>query len=94
MDWHHRRNSLKMYWRQQQGYGKAEALLEEKWPEKYNAAGHFSWSGRLYGKGLTEALRLELKPSGQAGDYGQALTYTLVLSNAGPSVARDAWERR
>jgi GT2 family glycosyltransferase len=25
--WHHRRNSLQMYWKQQQGYGKAEALL-------------------------------------------------------------------
>lgn len=54
MDWHHRRNSLKMYWKQQLGYGKAEALLEEKWPEKYNTAGHVTWAGRLYGKGLTE----------------------------------------
>ena len=54
--WHHRRNSLKAYWRQQQGYGKAEALLEGKWPEKYNAAGHLTWSGRLYGEGLTRAL--------------------------------------
>jgi len=53
MDWHHRRNSMRMYWKQQQGYGKAEALLEEKWPEKYNALGHTSWGGRLYGKGLT-----------------------------------------
>jgi GT2 family glycosyltransferase len=52
--WHHRRNSLQMYWRQQQGYGKAEALLEQKWPEKYNAIGHLTWSGRLYGKGLTQ----------------------------------------
>ena len=56
LDWHHCRNSARTYWKQQQGYGKAEALLEEKWPEKYNALGHFSWSGRLYGKGLTEAL--------------------------------------
>lgn len=54
--WHHRRNSLKAYWRQQQGYGKAEALLEGKWPEKYNAAGHLTWGGRLYGEGLTRAL--------------------------------------
>ena len=54
--WHHRRNSVKAYWRQQQGYGKAEALLEGKWPEKYNAAGHLTWGGRLYGKGLTRAL--------------------------------------
>jgi GT2 family glycosyltransferase len=56
MDWHHRRNSLRMYWKQQQGYGKAEALLEEKWPEKYNRVGHLSWLGRLYGNGLTAAL--------------------------------------
>src|SRR5207249_5017857 len=34
--WHHRRNSVKAYWRQQKGYGRAEALLEAKWPDKYN----------------------------------------------------------
>jgi GT2 family glycosyltransferase len=56
MVWHHRRNSIRAYLRQQVGYGDAEALLERKWPEKYNAAGHVSWSGRLYGKGLTQAL--------------------------------------
>jgi O-antigen biosynthesis protein len=53
MDWHHRRNSISMYWRQQKGYGKAEALLEEKWPERYNGAGHLAWCGRLYGRGFT-----------------------------------------
>lgn len=50
--WHHRRNSVLAYWRQQEGYGKAEALLERKWPEKYNTVGHIKWSGRLYGRGL------------------------------------------
>lgn len=55
--WHHRRNSVKIYWKQQKGYGKAEALLEQKWPQKYNAVGHLSWSGRLYGKGLVQMLR-------------------------------------
>ncbi|HYI07983.1 MAG TPA: glycosyltransferase [Thermoanaerobaculia bacterium] len=54
--WHHRRSSVRMYWRQQQAYGRAEALLERKWPEKYNRAGHLRWTGRLYGKGLTRAL--------------------------------------
>jgi GT2 family glycosyltransferase len=49
--WHHRRNSVRTYWRQQKGYGKAEALLEAKWPQKYNHAGHVSWHGRLYGPG-------------------------------------------
>jgi GT2 family glycosyltransferase len=54
--WHHRRNSLTAYWRQQCGYGRAEALLEAKWPEKYNAGGHFRWAGRIYDRGLTRSL--------------------------------------
>jgi glycosyltransferase involved in cell wall biosynthesis len=54
--WHHRRNSVRAYWRQQRGYGRAEALLEEKWPERYNAGGHFSWAGRIYDRGLTRHL--------------------------------------
>ena len=58
MVWHHRRNSLRTYWRQQQGYGKAEALLEGKWPERYNGAGHVAWAGRIYGAGLTVGLPL------------------------------------
>jgi O-antigen biosynthesis protein len=57
--WHHRRNSVKAYWKQQKGYGKAEALLENKWPEKYNALGHLAWRGRIYGNGLTLPLRIK-----------------------------------
>jgi GT2 family glycosyltransferase len=65
MDWHHRRNSLAMFWNQQKGYGKAEALLEQKWPERYNALGHLSWGGQLYGRGFTLPL-----PAGRASVYG------------------------
>ena len=54
--WHHRRPSLRRYWKQQVGYGKAEALLEDKWPAKYNVVGHVSWEGRIYGRGLAQAL--------------------------------------
>mgnify|MGYP003694441611 CR=1 FL=1 len=54
--WHHRRNSVRMYWKQQKGYGCAEALLERKWPEKYNQAGHVNWAGSLYGLGLTRTI--------------------------------------
>ena len=57
--WHHRRNSLKAYWKQQKGYGKAEALLEAKWPEKYNGFGHLSWAGRIYGNGITLPIKLK-----------------------------------
>jgi glycosyltransferase involved in cell wall biosynthesis len=51
MVWHHRRNSIRAYWKQQRNYGKAESLLEKKWPEKYNLAGHVTWAGRVYGNG-------------------------------------------
>jgi hypothetical protein len=51
--WHHRRASVSRYWKQQSGYGRAEALLARKWPSKYNSAGHIPWSGRIYGRGLT-----------------------------------------
>jgi GT2 family glycosyltransferase len=54
MVWHHRRNSVKTYWKQQLNYGKAEGYLERKWPEKYNAAGHIPWAGRLYFKGFEQ----------------------------------------
>jgi O-antigen biosynthesis protein len=56
MVWHRRRNSVRAYWRQQRGYGRAEALLERKWPDKYTTAGHASWGGRIYGPGLTRML--------------------------------------
>jgi GT2 family glycosyltransferase len=46
--WHHARPSVRAYWRQQVGYGKAEALLERKWPERYNLGGHLTWRGRVY----------------------------------------------
>jgi hypothetical protein len=52
--WHHRRNSIRAYFEQQLGYAKAEALLAEKWPDKYNRAGHLTWQGRLYGRGVVE----------------------------------------
>jgi O-antigen biosynthesis protein len=56
MVWHHRRNRVRIYWKQQLNYGRAEAMLERKWPEKYNAAGHASWHGRLYGTGHRQFL--------------------------------------
>lgn len=45
---HRRRDSIHRYLRQQYGYGRAEALLERKWPTHYNRAGASRWSGRIY----------------------------------------------
>jgi len=80
--WHHRRNSLREYWKQQQGYGKAESLLEGKWPEKYNAAGHLSWTGRLYGKGLSQAIVLRRAKIYQ-GIWGNALFQSVDQPDCG-----------
>ena len=55
--WHRRRSSVRGFWRQQLGYGKAEALLERKWPERYNSRGHVSWAGRMYDRASTIVVR-------------------------------------
>lgn len=54
--WHYARQRIKDFWRQQAGYGKAEALLQKKWPEKYNEAGHPSWKGNIYGANVLKPL--------------------------------------
>jgi GT2 family glycosyltransferase len=54
--WHRRRGSIRAYLRQQRGYGRAEGLLERKWPGRYNALGHINWPGQLYGHGAHDAL--------------------------------------
>ena len=68
--WHRRRASIATYWRQQRGYGGAEALLEEKWPERYNTFGHVNWTGRIYGGGRSRApvWRRGARPSRHVGD--------------------------
>jgi GT2 family glycosyltransferase len=58
--WHHRRNSLGAYWRQQRGYGRAEALLERKWPNRHNVVGHISWSGSVYGGSVRSRRRVSV----------------------------------
>jgi hypothetical protein len=80
--WHHRRNSVKAYWKQQKGYGKAEALLEEKWTQKYNSFGHATWNGRIYGSGVTLPLRLE-KERIFHGTWGTALFQSIYQPATG-----------
>jgi GT2 family glycosyltransferase len=54
---HRRRDSVRRYLKQQYGYGKAEALLERKWPSRYNRAGSSRWSGRIYDPPAKAAIR-------------------------------------
>jgi GT2 family glycosyltransferase len=73
--WHRPRASVRAYWRQQKGYGRAEALLEAKWPEKYNALGHLSWNGRIYRNGPTSSRRRSARI--HFGRWGGALFQSL-----------------
>src|SRR4051794_24566288 len=67
--WHHRRGSVRNYLKQQFEYGKAEALLEQKWPERYNRAGHLAWAGRVYSNGANARGRWKI----YYGTWGQGL---------------------
>jgi O-antigen biosynthesis protein len=68
--WHHRRPSVKAYWRQQAGYGESEVLLERKHPNKFNPWGHTSWAGRIYGP--YPSFRLFGRPTIYHGLWGSA----------------------
>ena len=82
MVWHHRRDSISGYLRQQHNYGRAEAMLQKKWPEKYNSFGHIAWGGRIYGPGLTSPLMI--KPSRvYHGVWGSNLFQTLYTRPPG-----------
>lgn len=45
--WHHRRTSIGRYLKQQRGYGRAEALLFRKHPERFSRGG-IRWEGFVY----------------------------------------------
>lgn len=83
--WHHRRNSVSAYLRQQRGYGRAEALLERKWREKYNELGHVTWLGRVYGKGLPTLFKWSHRV--YHGVWGLAPFQSVYEPAAGPLTA-------
>jgi hypothetical protein len=56
MVWHHRRNSVWRFWRQQFHYGAAEGQLQRKWPQRYTGGGRVAWIGRLYDPGAGQLL--------------------------------------
>jgi GT2 family glycosyltransferase len=70
MVWHRPRGTIGAFWRQQRGYGRAEALLESKWPEKYNLAGHAMWGGRVYGMRVPVVMRRSVRV--YSGVWGSA----------------------
>ena len=51
--WHFRRNTVKAYYGQQRGYGRAEAMLFLKYPERFNTLGQIKWRGTIPGLART-----------------------------------------
>ena len=68
---HRRRDSVRRYLKQQYGYGKAEALLERKWPNRYNRVGSSRWNGRIYEQPAAGTFRR--RPMVRYGTWGSGL---------------------
>src|ERR1019366_1759059 len=51
--WHFRRNTVKAYYGQQRGYGRAEAMLYPCYPERFNVMGQIAWRGTIPGLART-----------------------------------------
>jgi O-antigen biosynthesis protein len=79
--WHRTRDTVSGYRRQQIGYGRAEALLERKWPGKYNVGGHYSWVGRVYGNAAAAKL-LPRRWRVYYGRSGSALFQAMYATDA------------
>ncbi len=47
--WHFRRNTIKAYYGQQRGYGRAEAMLYARYSERFNVLGQIKWRGTIPG---------------------------------------------
>jgi hypothetical protein len=78
MVWHHRRCTVRAYYQQQKGYGRAEAMLAFKHPQRFLATGLLRFDGVIYGDGLA-GLPL-LPPKVYHGRFGSALFQTIYQS--------------
>lgn len=76
--WHHRRGGLRAYLRQQRGYGRSEALVEARHPNRFSSVGSARWKGRIYQPAAGRASRQRI----YRGDYGTA-AYQSVYQGGG-----------
>lgn len=95
--WHHRRPGARAYFRQQRGYGRAEALVEARHPDRFTAVGTARWHGRIYDS-FAPRLRRQRVYRGlygtaayqsvyQGGGHGLDLAHQLGIPAAVPAVA-------
>ncbi len=69
--WHHRRFSINAYFKQQEGYGEAEALLRFKHFVFFGPTGSAKWKGQVYGS--THLSSLFHRPIVYHGVFGMGL---------------------
>jgi O-antigen biosynthesis protein len=75
MVWHHRRSTVSAYYRQQIGYGRAEAMLALKHPQRFIATGQLRFDGVIYGDGKAGLPFVPAKV--YHGRFGAALFQTI-----------------
>jgi glycosyltransferase involved in cell wall biosynthesis len=68
MVWHHRRAGFGAYARQQRGYGRAEALVQARHPDRFTSAGTARWRGSIYNAFVPTILN----PRIYRGEFGAA----------------------
>ncbi len=78
--WHWRRPSMRLFLRQQLGYGRAERLLLAKHPQRFSQRGGTRWEGFVYGGGPVRAVGDAVIYHGSMGLAG----YQSVLSRMLP----------
>jgi glycosyltransferase involved in cell wall biosynthesis len=76
--WHHRRPGIGAYLRQQRGYGRSEALVEQRHPDRFTSLGTARWRGRIYNSLVPGPFR----PRVYRGLYGAA-SYQSVYGAGG-----------
>lgn len=79
MVWHHRRATVTAYAKQQKGYGRSEAMVRFKHPQRFGSCGRSHWHGIIYGDG---AVGLPLLPDQiYHGQFGGSLFQTIYRHN-------------
>lgn len=84
--WHRRRGGLRAYLRQQLGYGKAEALVEARHPDRFGPLHTANWRGRIYNALVPRSNRQRI----YRGPFGLS-PYQSVYQ--GGSHALDTWHQ-
>jgi glycosyltransferase involved in cell wall biosynthesis len=83
--WHFRRNTIKAYYGQQRGYGRAEALLYPRYSDRFNLLGQIAWRGTIPGLartipgGSTKRVFWGASNAGSQTLYDPALSMARVL---------------